>query len=188
MGRLPNATYFRDFGKRTSVIFKNSMVDFNGTHVAVGYMHKGWQDPIWCDLRSGGGDCSSFESVMMEGSDHTKTNWLDDLRGLVVPVSHQSQPLQYFQHNAHVLTPRKFQGVEGLLYSVRPSGGAKAFFTFSLLCDSLRLYGFQGSGTADGHGMSKDGKMTKRRHNYEAEHALYGKLAAGQARQEDFPD
>ena len=56
-------------------------------------------------------------------------------------------------------------------YVSRPSGGLKAFFTFVLLCDTLSLFGFGGSGTIDGHKLSG--------HAFDEEHSFLAKVARG---------
>merc|ERR1712039_167119 len=57
-------------------------------------------------------------------------------RPTAFPVGHQSMKLQYFQHNIPGLGKHSwiYRGKDHYLYTSRPSGGAKAFFTFALLC------------------------------------------------------
>merc|ERR1719215_1941505 len=59
------------------------------------------------------------------------------------------------------------------------SGGMKAFFIFSTLCDSLDMYGFMGSGNIDGH-------STDSVHNFGLEHAWVHEIAKGKVEDSQF--
>jgi hypothetical protein len=53
-----------------------------------------------------------------------------------------------------------------------PSSGLIAFFGFAPLCKHITLYGFSGSGSSDGHPVYW-------KHDYDAEHRLYARIASG---------
>lgn len=59
-----------------------------------------------------------------------------------------------------------------LLAGRRPTNGLQALLTFAFVCNSLTVYGFSGSETADGHPM---GAM----HSLDIEHTLISKLVHG---------
>merc|ERR1711972_252030 len=62
----------------------------------------------------------------------------------------------------------------------RPTTGLQALFTFVLMCSKIDIFGFSGSGTADGHGVSK-------KHSLKREHTILKNFFSGsQARADNF--
>merc|ERR1711920_1216317 len=112
------------------------------------------------------GDCP-FGAILMEGYKES-TVWKNE--ATVIPVSHQSEALHFFEHNADVIGSFDFANAESgrwkgeaSMYTARPSAGMKAFFSAALACDSLKVFGFGGRQTVDGHGIIGGQNFSRRR-------------------------
>jgi len=163
VNRLPSSEYVADVGQRTTILFKNQLAELVGSRVMVRFLgeehHNPQQDtypyPLWCDLRQKPvRACATFDALVYEGALDAAARWPSHgpLRSARVYAARQSDALHLFQTQVVGLGLARpaFSGREAL-YRVRATGGAKAFFTFALLCDSLTLFGFSGNGTIDRH-------------------------------------
>lgn len=210
VNRLSTTTFAADVGVRTSIYFKNQLTELvaSGARARVKVRHLGAtvdskrnDTKDWCDLVEGGAACA-FDALVYEGALDAGQRWPSDgpLAAARFTTARQSDALLLFQSQVLGLgrAVPPFGGDERV-FAVRATAGAKAFFTFALLCDSLTLFGFGGRGTIDRHGMrvkrveaaggkSNTVEVTLRHgHDYEAEHSFLRRVARGQLKERDLP-
>merc|ERR1719330_518125 len=124
----------------------------------------------WCDHRSTEG--CDFRAILYEGASReqqSKLQWLSR-RKMAVPYAYQSNALHAAEHSFALFGQEKKV----------PSAGFKAFMTCAILCDSIKLYGFSGDSTLDGHFLAHS------RHDLDMEHKVFGRLSAGNISDSDF--
>lgn len=167
VNRVPNELFREDFGNRTDILFAGPVAEKRPMYTWLGmFYRKMGGEYEMCQFRS---HTCPFKALILKGADFRefgrpwerrypvenpgwkprKSNW---------PLSHQDDAVNNFAYD--------------LVGGKRPTNGFQAFLTFTLLCNSLDVYGFTGSGTADGHWMSKH-------HNLTFEHDVQRQLMDG---------
>mmetsp|Transcript_117983 Transcript_117983/g.333722 ORF Transcript_117983/g.333722 Transcript_117983/m.333722 type:complete len:455 (+) Transcript_117983:112-1476(+) len=171
VNRLPSPRFFADFGRKTDVYF----VQLMALHDCKRFkdMFLGSAPDQTCEFR-GARPCSYGTLVFKPESwdpRESKKNrapfprfepncsLVCDAPGLVCGEE------EWHLHTAVARFPALGRHV--------PTSGFEAFFTFAPICKSTRLYGFSGSGTADGH------LHNEQTHDYNAEHDVLGRIAQG---------
>merc|ERR1719382_1326339 len=114
VNRLPDKAVVADVGERTDVYFKNTIADYNGTHVwarhfsASGHGDRRSTPDRWCSLSDELHECG-FDSVVYEGF-RDASKWR---RGdTAIPTGHQSDALHAFEHQVEALGEFKFPDPE----------------------------------------------------------------------------
>ena len=186
VNNVPTAGLADDMGSRTDILF-STLCNLE-TRAC-----EDWDDDDWCEIQQeiqhGGevkcllqdnGNCP-FGAVFYRSRHRTSC---DDNFGRVAKGSKRSQvgiavSSDYISEMAFYLRRRG-----GPFCGIRedncddPSTGFHAILTMSLLCDEVELYGFQGTGTVDGHGIG---------HNVANEHNLTRHLVAHAMPAGSFP-
>lgn len=168
VNRVPSAEFFHDFGERTDVLFAGAVAESVPMFQWAGYLYR----------RMGGNyemctfydKVCPFQGLILKGSDvrEYRQRWQQRYprqtpgwkpRYSSFPFAYQQDSVNEF---AYDLVGSSAQ---------RPTTGFQAFLTFALICDSLDVYGFSGSSTADGHRMKKVHNLTR---EHEIQHHLFG--------------
>lgn len=170
VNRVPNERFINDFGNRTDILFAGPVAEKRPMFTWAGmfYRKMGGEYEL-CQFHSK--NCP-FKALILKGADsrefglpwekrypREKPGWRP--KESKWPLAYQDDPVNNFAYD--------------LIGGKRPTNGFQAFLTFSLLCNSLDVYGFTGSGTADGHAVS-------RQHNLTFEHDLQRQLEDGSFR------
>mmetsp|Transcript_83666 Transcript_83666/g.270492 ORF Transcript_83666/g.270492 Transcript_83666/m.270492 type:complete len:491 (+) Transcript_83666:84-1556(+) len=170
VNRIPTPKYFDDFGQRTDVLFTGLQAD--GYKL---YTQKG----MWYRLMGGkiklcafnATDCP-FAALVLKGSDSSEYGQLWEARyPLGSPGWKPKKSTFPLGHQAEIVNQFAYRLANGM----RPSNGLHAFVTFGLLCNSLKLYGFSGKGTADGH------NVKAHVHDIHQEHKTMYSIISGKA-------
>eukprot|EP00405_Crypthecodinium_cohnii_P033300 CAMPEP_0206525506 /NCGR_PEP_ID=MMETSP0325_2-20121206/13_1 /ASSEMBLY_ACC=CAM_ASM_000347 /TAXON_ID=2866 /ORGANISM="Crypthecodinium cohnii, Strain Seligo" /LENGTH=328 /DNA_ID=CAMNT_0054020177 /DNA_START=42 /DNA_END=1025 /DNA_ORIENTATION=- len=173
INRVPTSDFAADMGRRTDILFKNLLSEFQGDRTKIQYMVKNGSNNVysWCDHRSKDG-CPT-KAILYEGAERSfqEQNQWNRLRHVAFPYVFQSDAMQKLEHDIALL---------GDDASKVPSAGLKAFLTVSMLCDELRLFGFGDMNTSDGH------RLATERHSLNSEHEFYDRVAQGHSLLEDF--
>lgn len=161
INRLPTEAFREDFGNRTDILWANHWEADTGHVTLLGppkadCKHELSHPKCFAsrDCHGGGEGCPTMAVVSERQSIHKR--W----RHAPVPT--------------FTMIPKVMKAVMSLKYCyARPSAGFWAFVTFLPTCRKMTLYGFSGTGTADGHVMFS-------KHSFDAEHGLYRQLARHQ--------
>jgi len=187
INRLPLPQHYADFGQKTDIYFGEpgygfgnpgyeEHVNFYSDESGGKYTIQSFENEVNkvkarvnCSLADGGEACGRFATLIMKGADAERFN---------------KNPLPFrerFPLNEPGWTPRSTAFPVGyqtddintaafkVLGEKQPSNGFHAFLTFAPLCASMALYGFEGTGTYDGHDMNPV-------HALDKEHAIYQRL------------
>jgi hypothetical protein len=134
VNRVPTPQYYEDFGKRTDVLYSNSMSMYKGLVTLMGH----GDDVKTIDCRPPHCD---YLGMIFRGDygcdfDKLKQTWGTDTSYVLGCTARNVTKIAY-----------SFK----LLQTVEPTSGFMAFLTFAPLCHDFVLYGFAGSGAIDGH-------------------------------------
>jgi len=180
VNRVPMKQHYEDFGRRTDVYFADAHhfhPDGKYEYMVIG---DGGTHPCNYSRANDAKLRCPFSALVLKGSDSPEKGklWAERFpeespgwrpSGSKLPIGHQSEGVNVaaylfapLYHNYLLVWTRK-----------RPTNGFHALLTFAPLCSSLRLYGYDGLGTADGH-------VIGRSHDLETEHLMLKQMVAGQ--------
>lgn len=171
VNRLPAPEFASDFGTRTDVLFAGPVSDKRPVYTKLGFWYRLFGgDMRLCFFKPRRGGRCPFKTLILKGSDFPEYGqaWAERYpveqpgwrpRASVFPVAYQTDEVNSFAYR--------------LMGGSRPTNGFQAFVLFALMCESLSVYGFSGSGTADNHKFSK-------KHNLSTEHEFYARIISGQ--------
>jgi len=178
INNIPRASQAADMGHRTDIFFTTlctvSRPDWDNVEVEKRPVNDEDDDmDETCVLDDGRHRCNQgghpFRAVVFRAPQDN--GWCpDDAEDMVQDAAREtSLPLgmskDFISQAAHYLRRDDDDAPHADLYRGKPTTGLHAMLTMALACQSLTLYGFSGSATADGHRMSED-------HGIEREHAL----------------
>lgn len=174
INRLPGPEHYADFGTKTDVFFAEPGFSSQHNWQPSGYwvenMGSGFPGARLCNW-SGGPTCP-FGALILKGADYPvvrknfskrfpldRPGWKPP-DSTVFPFGYQKDIVN---HVAFL-----FRALHGKV----PTNGFHAFLTFAPICSSLRLYGFSGDVSYDGHQMGI-------RHAVNIEHDIIGRIIHG---------
>lgn len=168
VNRVPIKAYYKDFGRRTDVLFTGPRAEGKATFGLGGQWYRSMGGRL-TECPFDNASCP-FTALVLKGSDRTEYNQTWEQRyprrqpgwkppRARYPIGYQSERVNAFAYQ--------------LVNGSRPTNGFHAFLTFALVCDSLRIYGFSGSETADAHPVRGDV------HNLGLEHEIIQQLVEG---------
>eukprot|EP00928_Gymnodinium_smaydae_P092585 TRINITY_DN76485_c0_g1_i1.p1 TRINITY_DN76485_c0_g1~~TRINITY_DN76485_c0_g1_i1.p1 ORF type:complete len:363 (+),score=37.79 TRINITY_DN76485_c0_g1_i1:84-1172(+) len=195
VNRIPTELYFADVGRKTDVYFADAHHLFaNGS---CEYLVMGTGASIPCSLRPETSSSAAhaaergcpFQLLVLKGSDVAEKPrpgklWAEKFplerpgwrpERTRIPVAHQSEGV----NGAAYFFPALVRKHLFIWTRRRPTNGLQALLTFAPLCESLSLFGFAGNASADGHGMGGF-------HDFDGEHLLLARLAAGTLRDDEW--
>jgi hypothetical protein len=177
MNRLPEKANYPDLGNRTDVYFvNNEFIKYTsaGFHVDQVAQYIGG---AWVDCKETPAECR-FSSIIYQSINTlflpqmTKSQWEQVAEGW--------QGTNFFVGRMSPEMDKAMHCIAGKMSHIGyPTAGFAAFLTFLPLCDSMRLYGFSGSKTLDGHNEWIFHRLAN-------EHLVMQKIGAGQMTQQDF--
>lgn len=164
VNRISSPEFFKDFGKRTDVLFIGPinngipMISWAGQL----YRQMGSNDILLCDFK----ESCPFRALVLKGERPVRGNW-----DLIHPVGsigwkppRANFPIAYQDGDLN-------QFVWDLMQGILPTTGFQAILTFSLVCNTLDVYGFTGKKNADGHVVSKKHNLTR---EHELQRIIFG--------------
>lgn len=146
VNRVPNAEFARDYGSRTEVLFMGAVSEKKKRYSKTGIYYRYFGGDIWlCAWQAR--ECP-FRVVLLKGADRVEygqnfaerypkgeEGWKPSFSEFA--IGHQSDAVNTFAYR--------------LNNGARPTNGFQAFLTAAVVCKSLTVYGFGGTGTGDGH-------------------------------------
>lgn len=176
VNRLPTTQYFADFGKRTDVLFGNYWEAGHGMVTLMGPASKNCshaKGAVECDTSircDQGGPMCSFSTLIVKMRNASPST----RKYMSRRWAHAPYPVASAKEEVFDVAGSLLPGVD------RPSAGFVAFLTFAPLCRTLKVFGFAGRTTADGHPMATS-------HNFDLEHSVLALLSRGMAPTEAGP-
>lgn len=166
VNRLPSADFHTFLGSRTDILFKDQCHPESDGGFDVQFTGDGTSR---CGLWEG--DCP-FDAIVFKGNTQV---WQEECAGQnennddFVAAAHRS--VQYYGSETELATNGVFglRDFHGGNNGHKPTTGFHAVVTFALACKSLRLYGFGGTTSLDGHHIMES-------HGIREEHTLLSNL------------
>lgn len=184
VNRLPLAEHHRDLGLKTDIYFSEPGFDSDRPFLKANTSNGGETllsffggQILWCpvlEMPHGTARCP-FKAIVYKGADipEGSKSWRQrfptDSPGWS-PTGKTAFKMAYQSDAVNDLvwgTLRNLGGVQ------RPTNGLQAFMTFVPICKKLTLYGFDGTGTFDGH------QVSQAHHDLNVEHELIDRLMRG---------
>jgi len=184
VNRVPQQRFFEDYGQRTDILFagpgwKGHEI-FTSEGLRVESMgQRDFAESALCPYHGGPG--CRFSAVVLSalpsGYPFDKPGWRPN---------NTAYPLAVQGHTSRIVA-EGFSGFHNEEYINSwtpripwPTNGFYSLVTFAPICTTLELFGFGGSGTADGHGI--DGKI----HNLSYDQTVMSRLASGELALSDW--